>query len=73
MLDELRMTVRRLETWTFTTHRRDWTRSIADHAEILMAVEARDFEAATETLRRNRLMTYRQFRDSNLATPQQSD
>ena len=73
MRDELRDTVRRLETWTFTTDRRDWARSIAEHAEILLAIEERDFKAAIETLRRNRLMTYRRFRGSILAPAQPND
>ncbi len=62
MLDGLRETVRRLETWTFATHPRDWTQSVREHDEILDAVEAGNVEQALETLRANRLMTYRQFR-----------
>ena len=73
MLDDLRGTVHRLETWTFTTDRRDWTRSIAEHAEILEAIEAGDYETAAQTVRRNRLMTYRRFLDSRSAAAQQHD
>lgn len=61
MLDDIRGTVRRLETWTFSTDQKDWTHSIAHHTEILTAMEAGDFEAAAETLQRNRLMTYWRF------------
>lgn len=70
MLDDIRGTVRRLETWTFTTDQEDWTHSIAHHTEILTAIEAGDFEAAAETLQRNRLMTYRRFRQSMPGGPE---
>ncbi len=62
MLDGLRETVRRLETWTFTTHPRDWARSVEQHEQIIGAIEAEEYETALEILKANRSMTYRQFR-----------
>jgi len=61
MLDGLRQTVRRLETWTFTTHPRDWALSLAQHNEIIAAIEDGSFEHALEILKDNRLMTHQQF------------
>jgi DNA-binding GntR family transcriptional regulator len=61
MLDDLRQTVRRLETWTFTTHPRDWSRSVSEHQEIIDHLAAGTFDAALEVLRANRMMTYETF------------
>ncbi len=69
MLDDLRAMVRRLEMWTFSSHRHDWAQSISDHNEILAAIEAGDFDTAVETVWSNRLMTYRKFRSVMAATP----
>lgn len=61
MLDDLRLAVRRLENWTFTTHPRDWSLSVAQHQQIIDCLVAGTFDAALEILRANRMMTYETF------------
>ncbi len=73
MLDSMRATVRRLETWTFITHPRDWARSIAEHNAILDASERHDFDTALEALKSNRLTTYRRFQREMPETGDGSD
>jgi len=70
MLDDLRGTVRRLETWTFTTHPGDWALSVTQHQEIIAAIGEKNFKLALEVLRANRLMTHEQFQREIPASPQ---
>jgi DNA-binding GntR family transcriptional regulator len=71
MLDDLRQTVRRLEIWTFTTHPRDWSLSVAQHQDIIDLLAAGTFDVALEVLRANRMMTYETFQ-TDAPTPDDS-
>jgi DNA-binding GntR family transcriptional regulator len=60
MLDELRSQVESLEIWSFSGTD-DWKDSHAEHEEILAAIEGDDLPRAIETLKQNRLATYRHY------------
>ncbi len=60
LLDELRMQVKRLEVWAFSDNN-EWDASIAEHDEILQAIESKDYDRGLEVLEKNRLTTYHDF------------
>lgn len=60
LLDELRMQVKRLEVWAFSAIN-EWDESIAEHNEILQAIEGKDYERGLAVLEKNRLTTYNDF------------
>jgi DNA-binding GntR family transcriptional regulator len=61
LLDELRTQVKRLEIWAFSDCFEDWDGSIAEHEEILRAIEKKNYQHGLEVLERNRLTTYKDF------------
>ena len=60
LLDELRLEVKRLEVWAFSDMS-EWEASIAEHDEILQAIEGKDFERGLAVLEKKRLTTYNDF------------
>ena len=65
MLDELRSKVESLEIWAFS-HINEWADSIAQHEEILAAIEAGNLGLAMEVLKKNRLATYRDYQENDI-------
>lgn len=61
LLDELRTQVKRLEIWAFSDRIEDWDASVAEHEQILQAIENKDYERGLEVLEKNRLTTYNDF------------
>jgi DNA-binding GntR family transcriptional regulator len=61
LLDELRTQVRRLEIWAFSDCFEDWDASIAEHEEILQAIEKKNYQHGLDVLEKNRLTTYKDF------------
>ena len=60
LLDELRAQVKRLEIWAFSDIN-EWDASIAEHDEILEAIESEDYKRGLAVLEKNRLTTYNDF------------
>jgi len=60
MLEDLRSRVRSLEIWAFSDIEH-WQKSIAEHEEIIRAIEKRQFDKALDILQNNRLTTYLEF------------
>ena len=54
------MEVERLEVWAFSDIN-GWDESIAEHDEILQAIEGKDYERGLAVLEKNRLTTYNDF------------
>lgn len=64
LLDDLRSQVRHLELWYYS--KRDRTEeSVAEHDELIRAIEEDDHERALEILERNMALTYRRFADEH--------
>lgn len=61
LLDELRTDVKRLEIWAFSDSIEEWEDSVAEHEDILLAIETRQYDRALEILEKNRLSTYNEF------------
>jgi DNA-binding GntR family transcriptional regulator len=60
LLDDLRSQVVRLELWSFA-HINQREESVAQHDDILCAIERGEFERALSVLRQNRMQTWREF------------
>jgi DNA-binding GntR family transcriptional regulator len=60
LLDELRTRVKRLEIWAFSDIS-EWDASIAEHDQILQAIENKDYQRGLAVLEKNRLTTYNDF------------
>lgn len=64
LLDDLRSQVRHLELWYYS--KRDRTEeSVAEHDELIRAIEEDDHERALKILERNMALTYRRFADEH--------
>ena len=61
LLDELRTKVKRLEIWAFSDSIEEWEDSVAEHEDILQAIETQRYDRALEILEKNRLTTYNDF------------
>ncbi|MBW3534516.1 MAG: GntR family transcriptional regulator [Gemmatimonadetes bacterium] len=68
LLDDLRSQVSRLELW-FYSQRKRTEESVAEHDELIRAIEADDHERALEVLENNMALTYRRFSEERSEQP----